>query len=163
GVLAIVAFCLAWTAHPSRRPSVRTGTCVAISVALIALGVIGFAIGNPGQLAWVNIFFGAAFGILALVSAYGGTGGVVRHPADDSWSHLTLKEIEDRYGPPENLTGFEYQQRGGYLKPDRDENIFGTHWGVGPRGYQRTDIQIGEEICERLARRGDLDASGIEV
>ena len=33
----------------------------------------------------------------------------------------------------------------------------------GPRGYQRSDERVREDICERMARHGDLDASDIEI
>lgn len=39
----------------------------------------------------------------------------------------------------------------------------GPHAGKGPRGYQRSDTRIYEEVCEALTRDGDLDASQIEV
>jgi hypothetical protein len=39
----------------------------------------------------------------------------------------------------------------------------GPHTGRGPRGYQRSDERVYEEVCERLTEHGALDASGIEV
>jgi osmotically-inducible protein OsmY len=39
----------------------------------------------------------------------------------------------------------------------------GPFTGVGPMGYQRPDERIWEDICERLARHGLIDASRIEV
>lgn len=39
----------------------------------------------------------------------------------------------------------------------------GPFFGRGPRGYQRSDERINEEICERLTRHGRIDASDIEV
>ena len=35
--------------------------------------------------------------------------------------------------------------------------------GLSPRGYRRPDERIQEEVCERLTRQGQLDASEIEV
>jgi osmotically-inducible protein OsmY len=35
--------------------------------------------------------------------------------------------------------------------------------GRGPKGYTRTDDRIREEVCERLSRDDDVDASEIEV
>ena len=37
------------------------------------------------------------------------------------------------------------------------------HAGRGPRGFQRSDDRIMEEVCERLTWDPDLDASEIEV
>lgn len=39
----------------------------------------------------------------------------------------------------------------------------GPYAGRGPKGYQRSDERIKEDVCERLCERGDLDASDIEV
>ena len=39
----------------------------------------------------------------------------------------------------------------------------GPHVGRGPRGYQRSDERIREDICERMSQCGDLDARDIEV
>lgn len=39
----------------------------------------------------------------------------------------------------------------------------GPHSGKGPQGYKRSDERIKEDISERLAQHGQLDASGITV
>jgi len=39
----------------------------------------------------------------------------------------------------------------------------GRFSGRGPKGYQRSDDRIKEDVCERLTHHGDLDASEIEV
>jgi osmotically-inducible protein OsmY len=39
----------------------------------------------------------------------------------------------------------------------------GPHSGRGPKGYQRSDERIREEICEALTRHPQIDASEIEV
>ncbi|CAN5253512.1 hypothetical protein BH24PSE2_BH24PSE2_07810 [soil metagenome] len=39
----------------------------------------------------------------------------------------------------------------------------GPYQGVGPRGYRRSTDRIKEDICERLAQHGRIDASEIEV
>ena len=49
---------------------------------------------------------------------------------------------------------------------DRDreryrENI-GGGWGRGPKGYQRSDTRINEDVCDRLTY-SDVDASDVEV
>ena len=40
---------------------------------------------------------------------------------------------------------------------------FGRYAGRGPKGYQRSDDRIREEICDRLTEDGEVDASEIEV
>lgn len=39
----------------------------------------------------------------------------------------------------------------------------GPHVGVGPKGYVRSSDSLKEQICERLADHGELDASELEV
>ena len=39
----------------------------------------------------------------------------------------------------------------------------GPYAGRGPRGYQRSDERIREDVCERMCEHGELDASDIEV
>lgn len=39
----------------------------------------------------------------------------------------------------------------------------GPHYGKGPKGYKRSDERILEEVCERIARQGEIDASDVEV
>lgn len=41
--------------------------------------------------------------------------------------------------------------------------IPGPFTGVGPRGYQRSDDRICEDICDRLAQHGQIDASDVDV
>jgi hypothetical protein len=45
----------------------------------------------------------------------------------------------------------------------RGQNIPGSKRGMGPRNYVRSDTRIYEEVCERMTRHGQLDASDIEV
>ena len=41
--------------------------------------------------------------------------------------------------------------------------IPGPYAGQGPRGYQRSDDRIKEDVCERLTQHGNVDARNIEV
>ncbi len=47
----------------------------------------------------------------------------------------------------------------------RESGVFqrGEHTGRGPRGYQRADNRVQEDVCERLAMYGQVDASDIDV
>jgi hypothetical protein len=80
----------------------------------------------------------------------------------------------DSYGPEEEAV----QVHGGRdLRPDRpgtplgndfgagrlDWDVEGPHRGSGPRGYQRSDERVREDVCERLSAHGRLDCSDIEV
>jgi hypothetical protein len=39
----------------------------------------------------------------------------------------------------------------------------GQHTGRGPKNYKRSDDRIREDVCERLTRNGEIDATEIEV
>jgi hypothetical protein len=61
----------------------------------------------------------------------------------------------------------EYGQGGQFGQAGR---AYTEHWemagpftGRGPRGYQRSDDRIREDVCERLTQHGQIDASDIEV
>jgi hypothetical protein len=54
-------------------------------------------------------------------------------------------------------------QRGGYSPDERKYEAGGMHKGKGPRGYQRSDARIQEDINDRLSEDPFLDASDIEV
>jgi hypothetical protein len=64
----------------------------------------------------------------------------------DAWREGGSDTRSDRYG-----TG----GRGGLFR--------GSFAGRGPRGYQRSDDRIREEICERMCDNAELDASAIEI
>ena len=52
---------------------------------------------------------------------------------------------------------------GGYYNLRGDWQVAGPFTGVGPKGYQRSDERIEEDVCERLKQHGHLDASDIDV
>jgi len=88
------------------------------------------------------------------------------------------------YGPGSSQ-GFQgYGQgtgaRASYPQGDRDAGNFGQGYGQygsefqgsagrgsfagrGPKGYQRSDARISEDVCDRLAESPEVDASNIEV
>lgn len=39
----------------------------------------------------------------------------------------------------------------------------GPHAGKGPKGYRRSDERIREDVCDRIASRGWIDASDVDV
>lgn len=84
----------------------------------------------------------------------------------DRWGHHWEDERwEDR--PPEPPRGrFVRNARGESWAADEGRVAFrrrGEHYGRGPRGWSRSDARIREEICERMARHGHLDASHLRV
>ena len=52
--------------------------------------------------------------------------------------------------------------RNGPVRPIPMSEV-GEHFGRGPRGYQRSDAHIHEDVGQALADDGDLDASRIEL
>lgn len=60
--------------------------------------------------------------------------------------------------------GQEYDQ-GGYTGGGQNEDwrVPGPFTGRGPRGYQRSDERIREEVSDRLSQHGRIDASDMEV
>jgi osmotically-inducible protein OsmY len=66
---------------------------------------------------------------------------------------------ESGYGPPRGAWGWSTPERGAGAR-----SMFrGPFAGRGPRGYQRSDDRIREDICERMCDNDELDASEIEI
>lgn len=61
-----------------------------------------------------------------------------------------------RYGGSDFINRYDEPE---YTELDRS----GPYRGIGPRGYRRSDDRLCEEVCERLSRHGEIDASDIEV
>jgi osmotically-inducible protein OsmY len=81
-----------------------------------------------------------------------------------------LPEDEDEgrpYGrqPAADAAGPAWRQFTGYNERASRQRAAGGQRPrvVGPRGYQRPDERIREDICERLMRSGRLDVSEVEV
>lgn len=51
----------------------------------------------------------------------------------------------------------------GYADASPGEVAAVNHAGKGPRNYRRSDVSIYEEVCDRLERDPDVDASDVEV
>jgi osmotically-inducible protein OsmY len=43
------------------------------------------------------------------------------------------------------------------------EYATGRYAGRGPKNYRRSDARIMDDVCERLTRHPDIDASDVEV
>lgn len=68
---------------------------------------------------------------------------------------------EMRWGRQQGLYGSS--EYGGYLSSQRSQKSYQSHVGKGPKGWQRSDERIREEVSEALARHPEVDASDIEV
>jgi len=99
------------------------------------------------------------------------TTGRWERPGDDSsredrfaqdreraWSLVTERRDHSNYGAGPGNTRFENDATG-----SRGEVRRGEHRGKGPRGYQRSEDRIREDINERLTDDALLDASEIDV
>lgn len=74
------------------------------------------------------------------------------YPQDRSWHNREWRSDEHRF-----------TDRG---HNDRDESLWDSvksFFGKGPKGYQRSDERVREEVCETLARHPEIDASEMEV
>src|SRR6185369_5457276 len=60
-------------------------------------------------------------------------------------------------------SGWTGQERYGRSSMMGHSATSGPYAGRGPRGYQRSDERIREDVCERMCECGELDASEIEV
>ena len=59
--------------------------------------------------------------------------------------------------------GWTGQERYGRSPSMGRSAMGGPYAGRGPRGYQRSDERIREDVCERMSDCGELDATDIEV
>lgn len=65
------------------------------------------------------------------------------------------------HGDGENVPAWMRRERGGYWR--QFENNRPHMIGRGPKGYQRSDARIREDVCDRMTDDPILDASEIEI
>lgn len=75
-----------------------------------------------------------------------------RNRGDRDWWDKTTDEVSSWFGDDD-----------AERRRDMDERRSGEHKGKGPRGYQRSDERIKEDVCDRLSDDGYLDATDIDV
>src|SRR5262245_2303855 len=83
------------------------------------------------------------------------------------WGHGEREFGQGSYGDPRErefgrdrgARGWMERQRPGMQEWEHP----GPYAGRGPKGYQRSDERIKEDLCERLTQHGEIDASEIEV
>jgi hypothetical protein len=81
-----------------------------------------------------------------------------------SGSHRDFSHARD--DQPFHPNAYGDFNRGDYLRPRGDEAPIAPRQsfrGRGPKGYQRSDERIREDVCERLERDHAVDATDIEV
>jgi osmotically-inducible protein OsmY len=95
------------------------------------------------------------------------------------WGYLEGRREPGYYGErswgserPSGFGGRGGFDRGGWADRERswterpwgEESLTrGRHFGKGPRTYQRSDERIRDEVCERLAHCGDVDATDVDI
>lgn len=91
-----------------------------------------------------------------------------RRQTDDDWTWDYYYEY--RYLPysPYRRNDYDrdYYDRDYYGYPRANPystSTYGRYTGVGPRGYQRSDERIAEDVNDRLTWHGDIDATNIQV
>lgn len=78
---------------------------------------------------------------------------------------------EERWGAGERDYSRDYSRPGYWNEPAYGGSAYtrlgsyghGPFSGRGPRGYQRTDERVREDVCERLTQDPWIDASDVEV
>lgn len=122
---------------------------------------------------------GSGYGQQQQQREYGG-GGQFRGGQSSGWREQ-LDRSGRGFGPAEQdrrmgETGEPYGERGraqgnggrfgsssqGMAQSGMEADL-GPYSGRGPRGYQRSDDRIREEVCEALTRHGGVDATEINV
>jgi hypothetical protein len=85
-------------------------------------------------------------------SQYGGQFG--SPPASQFWS---------QYGSQIDAQARQQHGRGDRSGTSGSDRMHGRFSGRGPRGYQRSDERIREDVCELLTHHGEIDASEMDV
>jgi len=79
------------------------------------------------------------------------------------WENSGNQGFTGNQGFNENQWGNTGSSNMGYGGGQFGSNQYGRHSGRGPKGYQRSDDRIREDINEQLTRHPDIDASDIEI
>lgn len=112
-----------------------------------------------------------------MVDAYGyfaDNAGTDWHGSGGGWNDQSSFEYrEDRpyrlpgrsFSPREKRKNFPEGQRAAGIRREQQGfmNSVRNFFGVGPKGYHRSDDRIREDVCEALARHPEVDASDLEV
>ena len=79
------------------------------------------------------------------------------------YGYMYGSQSAESSGPVDRWTlgGSEFGDYG--TRPVQQLQQRGSHYGRGPRNYQRNDERIREDVLERLVRHHDIDATDVEV
>jgi hypothetical protein len=102
--------------------------------------------------------------------------GARSQPGAEDYVGLEHNDARYQDGRRVERDGFERRNEGGesgwwtdQRANAREESAYSpsksrvSHAGKGPKSFRRTDERIQEDVCERLWRHPQIDASGIEV
>ncbi len=90
---------------------------------------------------------------------YGRKGGSYQSFGDDAnWKNSRRAEHYNN-----DHFGYGSRDRGWDKHVDNEENLRASHFGKGPKGYNRSSDRIREDVCEALTQSPHIDASEIEV
>lgn len=64
-------------------------------------------------------------------------------------------------GQPYGMTNWPYDSE--VRSPEQMLGLGESHWGKGPKGYQKNDERLKEEVSEKLTQDHSVDASEIEI
>jgi hypothetical protein len=98
-----------------------------------------------------------------------GTSDADQTDVDEQGTQFDQRNVQ--YGQGQG-SGWGWQGRSGHARGGWEERSgawgdrarqFGQFAGRGPKGYQRSDERIREDVSDRLMEHPELDASGLEV
>lgn len=87
------------------------------------------------------------------------------HHQDQEYRPGQQEYTHDQDRPFQDLSHSRYTRDSEHYGGGGMVNTFdyGEHTGKGPKGWQRSDDRIRDDICEILTQHGEIDASDIEV
>src|SRR5215471_11804457 len=82
------------------------------------------------------------------------------------WERPEYERERERQSYGREQSGYGWERQHDYPWGQQGQEGYfggGQHTGRGPKGYQRSDERIREDICERLTQHSAIDAGEIEV
>ena len=82
---------------------------------------------------------------------------------DRGWGDDRSSGYGYRSGASDQSSWNQHGSQSGRFGGEEENRSGQSHRGRGPKGYQRSDDRICEDVCDRLSDDHDVDASDIEV